>query len=492
MKSRGDVLKGVVGQAPPQVRVAAVAVVVVSMVSLNIGKASAACPPPTVVDGGECVLDADATLTNTLVLESGMTLDCQGHELTPLAKGKVPSGTKPMVASVPVAAVLLNDVTNAHVENCVIDDFDFGVVAMGDSNANALRNSISSNTITSLYQGVTIIEADNNDIDSNIIESRSPFSPAIVTILDSDNNVYSNNTITNRLRTGRHFFAVPIYPGGPAFAGVEGAADGIDFAPAPGVAHTVNVDGEIRTFIKDKDRLGSDNVVEDNTISFDWGQNGGAVGIFDVAHQEGLIIRNNDITGGYWSVCLDNLGISPTDFHSRDTLVENNSLKEPRFAGVRVSSTTDAVVTGNTIIGGKKGEPWGDNGILLKGIGLETATVTRNTVTGFAVPLTLQDRSGATGFDAKISLNDFVTTGQGSQNILGVDPDPGSYPYPSELSVGGKGNYWGRECDDSDGFRNADEPQQNHKVDSPLLHITDSHPYGDPVAEALVLPDPCI
>ena len=76
MKSRDDVLKGVVGQAPSKARIAVVTVLVVSVFSLNIGRASAACPIPTVKQGGKCVLTADATLTNTLVLDS-RTTECR-------------------------------------------------------------------------------------------------------------------------------------------------------------------------------------------------------------------------------------------------------------------------------------------------------------------------------------------------------------------------------------------------------------------------------
>jgi hypothetical protein len=44
--------------------------------------------------------------------------------------------------------------------------------------------------------------------------------------------------------------------------------------------------------------------------------------------------------------------------------------------------------------------------------------------------------------------------------------------------TGQRGNHWGRSCADSEGFRDADEPNPDSR--SPL--VTDSHPYGVPVA----------
>jgi hypothetical protein len=46
-----------------------------------------ACPAPTVPQGGQCVMNGDAVITDTIWLASGMKLNCQGHQLTPLAPG---------------------------------------------------------------------------------------------------------------------------------------------------------------------------------------------------------------------------------------------------------------------------------------------------------------------------------------------------------------------------------------------------------------------
>ena len=80
------------------------------------------------------------------------------------------------------------------------------------------------------------------------------------------------------------------------------------------------------------------------------------------------------------------------------------------------------------------------------------------------------------------------------------------FPFAAELSVDGKGNYWGRTCADSQGFYDANELNRcTHdssvscttdrdcsvlrpgstciaETDSPRSDITDSHPYGQPVS----------
>ena len=52
----------------------------------------------------------------------------------------------------------------------------------------------------------------------------------------------------------------------------------------------------------------------------------------------------------------------------------------------------------------------------------------------------------------------------------------------ADLSDAGRGNHWGRTCNDSGGFRDANEPDASGRTDSPTLPITDSHPYGIPAA----------
>jgi hypothetical protein len=82
-----------------------------------------------------------------------------------------------------------------------------------------------------------------------------------------------------------------------------------------------------------------------------------------------------------------------------------------------------------------------------------------------------------------VSLNDITN----SQQAINVGE---GYNFTTELSLDStgnicgpgstncRGNYWGRTCDDSGGFREFGEPNP----DSPSSLVVDSHPYGVPVA----------
>lgn len=141
-------------------------------------------------------------------------------------------------------------------------------------------------------------------------------------------------------------------------------------------------------------------------------------------------------------------------------------------------------------------------GIRLNNQSLESTTVRRNAFIenrfGLVLAVMPNIEPITTGhfFGSSISLNDFV--GSTRQAIAtGVckalvttscetDADCGTsgpcltdtMPFPAELSVDGHGNYWGRACSDSDGFRGADEPDALGGQDTSAPNVVDSHPYG--------------
>jgi parallel beta-helix repeat protein len=190
------------------------------------------CPPPTVQKGIQCVLEEDVVLEETLELFSDTKLNCQDHTLTPATPGVESvcvcsdSFTSPCtcssehVASTPEAGIRLDGATGVKVQNCVIDGFDFGVVIQNEKVTTddpvALaqqRNKILSNTITSLYQGVTLIDADNNQVSDNVISVSSGGGVHIFVAGDSDSNLITHNTVsgnTNPLN------AAPLAPGRPS------------------------------------------------------------------------------------------------------------------------------------------------------------------------------------------------------------------------------------------------------------------------------------
>jgi hypothetical protein len=78
---------------------------------------------------------------------------------------------------------------------------------------------------------------------------------------------------------------------------------------------------------------------------------------------------------------------------------------------------------------------------------------------------------GATNYGSDISLNDLT----GNFRAIGANA---AYSFNTNLMVGGKGNFY-RDCLDSDGFRNSNEPDQNGKTDSPIPFITDTAPLSE-------------
>jgi hypothetical protein len=147
-------------------------------------------------------------------------------------------------------------------------------------------------------------------------------------------------------------------------------------------------------------------------------------------------------------------------------------------------------------------------GIRLNNQSLENTTLSGNRLEGNTFGLALVRMSGAnidprmagSSFGSSIYLNDIVgstkqaiATGvcKGAQIVsceINSDCGPGgtcmknTMPFAAELSVDGQGNYWGRTCADSEGFRGFDEPDALGRRDTSAPNITDSHPYGVPVA----------
>jgi len=156
-----------------------------------------------------------------------------------------------------------------------------------------------------------------------------------------------------------------------------------------------------------------------------------------------------------------------------------------------------ATIVGNTVVRASTA------GIRLNNQSLENNTVTGNRVveSRFGLVLAQVPSIGLLGskFGASIYLNDFmgstrqaIATGFCNAPVTTscvTNADcPGStcntapFPYQAELSLDGKGNYWGRTCYDSNGFRDASEPDAQGKRDTSDPKVTDSHPYGVSVA----------
>jgi hypothetical protein len=169
------------------------------------------------------------------------------------------------------------------------------------------------------------------------------------------------------------------------------------------------------------------------------------------------------------------------EWYPHDALVERNLVEGPLALGIE-DSGRNSIVRDNWIVGPSAPDGITLNaGIMLRGIAIETSVITGNSVTGVGRALRLDQVFNQTPvaafFGAQISRNDFV-----GSDVSIFHFDITRYNLPSEVSDLGRGNYWGRSCDDSDGFRDFDEPDAQGRADSPSLLVTDSHPYGQPVA----------
>lgn len=111
--------------------------------------ANAACPPPSVAQAGSCVLHQDATLTDTMWLTSGTTFNCQGHRLQPRASGTLDNprtATNEFQPSQPELALFVRHAYNVSVQNCVISDFDFGIIVAQSKAVDAPGGQTSADT----------------------------------------------------------------------------------------------------------------------------------------------------------------------------------------------------------------------------------------------------------------------------------------------------------------------------------------------------------
>jgi len=473
------------------------------------------CPDPFVQDGNSCVLTANAILTSTLELASGTTLDCQGNTLSPSVEGLAQSGSNPLRESVPLTAIVLNDVKSVTIKNCVIDDFDFGILAVNHEaedlsrkNRDKQQNTITGNTLTSLYQGITIIEADNMLIEKNTIASQSDVGAGINILLDSDNLTIRNNSMKSS--SGGNANPAPLFPGSPIFFSLIGSL--ITF---PTSLDTIDVQAgsEVIRFTKDRPRTpdgdlvdyATNNLIENNRL-ISRPKAALNLGVEVSEYQDGLIIRANTIENGVEGILLglcqlcDPRVVNEEEaYWPRNVVIENNILSGQTFVGISADETFNPIIRNNVISGITQSFDF-KAGISLIGKALETATVTRNIVkdspqgiliaTGNPDPRKAFD--DAEFFGAKVYLNDFVNVDAPLVVFsYHLGPPYTIPPFPNDLSFNGQGNYWDRTCDDSDGFRDADEPDQSQKTDANSsldgfadnsAFGTDSHPYGQPVA----------
>jgi hypothetical protein len=493
------------------------------------------CPPPTERRGSKCVLSHDVVLSNALQLSSFTHLNCQGHRLTPVIPGQLGDVSS---RSLPEVALLLFDAHGVKVQNCNIDGFDFGVLALKSKVSEEerdepgalarLRNRILDNTISARFAAISLLSADNTEIEGNRITFTTRGGRGILVQLDSDINSIKDNVIIGDLTPG--------VGGAVKLPGPSGDSNPVRTRGAavlcaqlesddPTLFNAV-IDGALfqlpamNSPAPDRD-FTEDNIVEGNSVHFPQVPDDGVV----LAIPQRTIVRGNTVRNAEvsirdgaqvgprqfpgtctldWSrLCLSNAdcnipGIDPTskgvcalpsvqsvEWPARDLQIEANTIVGPFGSGIDLFGQ-DATVRSNVIVGPlRSGSPPGSAAIALLGkFSIEGATISRNRVSGVSVALALI--AGFQGvfpsaFGAALSLNDFT-----DYTIAVLTSD--DYAFPSELSVQGRGNYWGSSS--CPGF----DPNAVRRLNGTVNpNVVDSHPYAVPVSRTDddALPAPC-
>jgi hypothetical protein len=184
--------------------------------------AAPTCPAPSVVQGGVCVLRANAILSDTMWLPSGTQLNCQGHRLMPATTGTLDdprTAANEFQPSQPELAMFVHQAYDVKIQNCVITGFDFGIIIAQSKTADApfgfrqTKNKILSNTIDVRTNAIDVIRSDDVIIKDNRATYASERSRGVVVDYNSDDNQIVGNTVisTDAASTGQ----VRQLPGGP-------------------------------------------------------------------------------------------------------------------------------------------------------------------------------------------------------------------------------------------------------------------------------------
>jgi len=437
----------------------------------------ASCPPPTSSENGKCVLASDVVLTQTLWLSSGTTLDCKGHRMTPSVDGQgsvyQPNrlgtfGFLPSTPSVPNTAVLLaGDTSGVTVKNCVIENFDFGVVIANSKLPNASkpesRNRIVNNTLNNRYRGVEIIAADGNEVSGNSINSFGSASGGVGIEHDSDDNLIKDNSYVGS--QSDYWIPGPLFPGGKDEWTRAFLSEGVRVW-GPTFSYNLTVGDKKFVGTQTPNNYAERNVIEDNDVYLPNLPSGDGYGIHNDAKTDGTIIRRNTVRGASGGVFSVNFS-SFYGANAKNVRIENNTILDSAWAGILLGWTDDTIASGNKILGS------GWAGVIVAERALWSATVSKNLVKQSQDGLVLfSDPGPQSFFGAKISLNDFIDN---ASNVYAW-ASRGAYDLPTDLSADGKGNFWGHT--EAPAFRSTD-------TNEPSL-VTDSHASLVPVSGPVV------
>lgn len=307
------------------------------------------CPAPSVSRGGQCVLEGDAVLTDTLRLPSSTKLNCQGHRLTPAVAGLLddPRTTaNEFQPSQPELAILMHRTYDTKIQNCRIEGFDFGILvaeakATGDSpDTGQPQNKIVANTINVRTNAVTLIKSDRVLVADNQLTYAAERGRGLAVEFESDENRIVNNTITSTdaASTG----LVRLYAGGALVPDSQTAVmdNEIHILQATRPLQNVVVGGELMQFVSlnpqatDLEDVGrSDhNLIEGNTIT-DLG-----VGATCTLDPDTPCRVNGDCIGKGTCLLKQNSGVA-FNLRASDNTVRGNFISGRMSRGISFSGT---------------------------------------------------------------------------------------------------------------------------------------------------------
>jgi hypothetical protein len=493
---------------------------------------AAGCPDPTTARGSQCVLDGDVTIGSAIVLDPGTHLNCQGHRILPTVAGRMTVAGNATPSS-PRNAIVAFDPHGVSVRNCIIGDdhgtpddiadddlFQTGILLVGHASGSAgapgaRRNRIAANRTHATQFGVHGVA-----IRDTAIEDNDVFQGGIALVRDAKRVVIANNRVralvvqqaaSAGLFPSEGAYGIPVFQTGIlAYTSallplVNGSIGGrpMQFPMRDSAIEDLTIVGNVvrmpaaasgRDLSGIRAQFVTRGIVAGNTVVMEGTTqaNGNTSGIqFTGAVFASVLIPGtcSDNPERYCTVAADCavscIGTSTVTRFNRSggTVIEDNDVRGDFFASANATGgiiffERDGLLQGNIIVGQRRG-----HGIRLDGKNaLETATVTRNSISNVQFGLHLRQGTGvghADAFGAEVSLNDVV-----GSTSRAIRADFAGSPFPPidiavELSDGARGNYWSRTCADSEGFRASNEAPPVDTI-SPL--VTDSHPYGAPVA----------
>jgi hypothetical protein len=462
------------------------------------------CPRPTVSQGSLCVLkdDVDLAAIGTINLASNTHLNCLGHKIytsTP--------GVNVNIRSMPEIALHLAGAFGVKIQNCVIDGFDFPIlahdiklpadVASDPGSLEQLADRIDGNTINGAFVSIELVNVDNMRIEDNTITNSWGNGFGVLVLRTSKINQILNNTFT---RPNSALAPVVFLPGpsstwnptssnlglgifltqGTNMPNLINMIIGGTLYQYPNAVPVFEADG---TTVTNGGDFMSDNVVEGNTLGpcaivgcignsnalrsvmvgnqmsnvgpgtgFDWGSlnlTGPFPGTCSLNPARPCLTNTDCKIPGYdvssQGICSGVRSYSVASISNGGVII-NNTIKGPLNVGLSLT-TLGILAQGNTVTGpvlpGTDFTSAGGVGIELRKNGTRNAIVTQNVISNVPAAIRVFNINGNV-FGAQISLNDF--TGYYDEAFVFS-----GYNIPSELSVGLQGNYWGLPCSPTGG-----------------------------------------